>query len=222
MAMFAAPTTNELHRGAFYGLFALLILPFLLEFLPLSHWVLDCAASLLNTCVLSCLLRQFLLKNIEHALKTPIKSGLFILFGFGIWVLFTFGFRFVFPDYVNLNDAAVINNLQQSGATGILCTVLFVPVFEELLFRGLLFRGLYDRSPLIAWSACCLLFPLVHILSYLGQYTPLSMLLAFVQYLPAGLLLCFTYHRTGTILAPITIHLLINLFSTLQGGFLWH
>ena len=68
-------------------------------------------------------------------------------------------------------------------------TVFLVPVAEETLFRGLLFRGLYDRSPVLSWLISTVVFSLVHIAGYIGQYDPMMLLMAFLQYLPAGICL---------------------------------
>jgi membrane protease YdiL (CAAX protease family) len=54
------------------------------------------------------------------------------------------------------------------------------------------------------------LFSLVHLLGYIGQYTPLQFFLAFLQYVPAGIALCGAYITSGTIFAPILLHTAIN------------
>lgn len=56
-------------------------------------------------------------------------------------------------------------------------------------------------------------FSMVHIVSYVGAYTPLQLVLAFVQYLPGGAWLCWCYTKSGSIYGPIVMHSLINLYS---------
>ena len=92
----------------------------------------------------------------------------------------------------------------------LLAIAVLAPIAEELLFRGLLFRGLYNRNALLAWSCSVIAFAAVHVLSYIGQYDLTGFLLATLQYLPAGLALCYAYHRSGSIFAPIIMHIFIN------------
>ena len=83
--------------------------------------------------------------------------------------------------------------------------VLAAPIAEELFFRGFLYAGLRRRlsvlpSALISGG----LFSLAHIDP--GLVIPFTMV---------GMVLAYTYERTGTIYAPIAIHLVFNLFSFL-------
>ena len=58
-----------------------------------------------------------------------------------------------------------------------------------------------------------LAFALIHILGYVGQYTPLEILMAVLQYLPAGLCLAWSYTKADTIFAPIAIHATVNFIT---------
>ena len=51
---------------------------------------------------------------------------------------------------------------------------------------------------------------MIHILGYIGVYSPLEIVMAFLQYLPAGLCLAWTYTKAQTIFAPIMVHSLVN------------
>ena len=92
-------------------------------------------------------------------------------------------------------------------------TVILVPPAEELLFRGVLFNRIYQKHPILAWVVSVVSFSLVHLLSYIGQYSPLTFALAFLQYLPAGIAICYAYIRSGTIFAPILFHTLVNAYA---------
>ena len=96
-----------------------------------------------------------------------------------------------------------------------LAIVLMVPIAEELLFRGVLFRAVYDRSGLGAWICSVFSFAAVHVIGYIGQYDWILFSLAFAQYIPAGIALCFAYRRSGTIVAPMIMHMFINLLAFL-------
>ena len=89
-------------------------------------------------------------------------------------------------------------------------TVLLVPPVEECLYRGLIFRNLYPSSKWAAYLVSILAFAAIHILGYIGTYSPLELVLAVLQYLPAGLCLAWSYTRADTIFAPILIHAAIN------------
>ena len=91
--------------------------------------------------------------------------------------------------------------------------VILVPVAEETFYRGLIFGGLYSRSKATAYVVSSLLFSAIHVLGYIGSYEPVHLLLCFLQYLPAAYCLNFAYRYGGTILAPIFMHMLTNLFA---------
>lgn len=74
------------------------------------------------------------------------------------------------------------------------------PVVEEVLFRGFLqpfLRGFLGSSRAIFLSA--FFFALVHLSIYV-----------FLQILVLGLLLAYLFEKTGTLVAPISIHMLHN------------
>ena len=78
------------------------------------------------------------------------------------------------------------------------------------MYRGLVFRNLYSRNKILAYSVSILLFAAIHILGYLGRYSPLELAMAVLQYLPAGLCLAWSYAKADTIFAPIFMHAAIN------------
>jgi len=61
-----------------------------------------------------------------------------------------------------------------------------------------------------------LVFAIIHIIGYIGQYSALELLMALLQYLPAGLCLAWSYTKADTIFAPILIHAAVN-FLTIRG-----
>ena len=90
------------------------------------------------------------------------------------------------------------------------CTVLLVPITEELLYRGIFFGGLYNRSRIGAFILSTAVFSLVHVAAYAGTVPPLTMFLCFLQYIPAGIALAWAWTRSGSILSPILMHMVIN------------
>ena len=76
--------------------------------------------------------------------------------------------------------------------------------------RGLVFRTLYNRSKIAAYVISVVIFGALHVVGYITMYEPLQLLLCFLQYIPAGIALGWAYARSGSILAPILIHTLVN------------
>ena len=132
------------------------------------------------------------------------------------WASFTamnFCLHLLDPGYVNQNDASIAAMTKGSYYLMLLGTVILAPVAEECVFRGLLFRNLWKVHMGAAYAVSMAAFSVVHIVSYIGVYSPLRLLLAFLQYLPAGLCLSWCYTKSGSIYGPIAMHSLINLYS---------
>ena len=118
------------------------------------------------------------------------------------------------PTYTNLNDQSIQSQLTSETSLMLLTTVVLAPIAEECFFRGLLFRGLYDRSPAAAWVASVGLFAAMHVVSFIGVYSPLELAVSLLMYVPAGVILCITYRRSGNLIAPIITHAVINLLAS--------
>ena len=58
------------------------------------------------------------------------------------------------------------------------------------------------------------LFSAIHVTGYIGYYEPRILFLCFIQYLPIAYCLNFAYRHSGTIVAPILMHMLNNLMAT--------
>jgi membrane protease YdiL (CAAX protease family) len=69
---------------------------------------------------------------------------------------------------------------------------------------------LYPKSHSAAYLLSTAIFSAIHILGFVGIYSSLDLILAFVQYIPAGLILAWVYRRSGSIFAPILMHAMIN------------
>ena len=116
----------------------------------------------------------------------------------------------IYPDFANINDASISALLQRNYSLMAIGTVFFVPLTEECLFRGLVFGGLHEYSKPAAYLLSAALFSAIHVAGYIGLYPPLLLVLCFLQYLPAGLSLAWAYCRSGSLAAPILIHMTIN------------
>ncbi|NLM19679.1 MAG: CPBP family intramembrane metalloprotease [Clostridiaceae bacterium] len=92
----------------------------------------------------------------------------------------------------------------------IVATVIFVPIAEELLFRGIVLGELNLRySPRVVVLIQAVLFGLFHMNFIQSLYT----------FIP-GLLLGIAYYYTGNIIIPIIMHMIFNLFGGVISTFL--
>lgn len=137
--------------------------------------------------------------------------------GFVIYWVLSFVLQFsidkVAPNFYNINDAAIAQDSRKNYWLTALGAVLLVPMVEEVLHRGLVFGVLLPKGRLLAYSVSTCLFAFIHIMGYIGLYSPWHLLLCFVQYIPAGLVLAWAYDYCGSIFAPIAIHTAVNIIA---------
>lgn len=164
-------------------------------------------------------LRQYLLQQLQLIPNLFWKTVGIAVLGFFVYLqMNALLMQVIFaldPSFISVNDEAVEELVAEDYTLMFLGTVILVPITEECLFRGLVFRGLHDRSPILAWIVSVLLFAAIHILGYIGVYPVKTILLCFIQYLPAGLCLAGVYRLSGSLLAPILIHTLVNFLGML-------
>ena len=193
---------------------SLLISAFTLLTLTPTEAELNALYFLINFLAAIILFRNFLWAELDVALSKPSQVLSSAAIGYGIYYVLSLGLSYLIqwlePEFYNLNDAHIDAMSESQFALMAVSTILFVPPAEELLFRGVLFNKIYEKRPILAWILSITLFSLIHIVGYIGQYSTLGLLLAFLQYLPAGIALCFAYVRSGTIFSPILFHTAIN------------
>jgi uncharacterized protein len=115
-------------------------------------------------------------------------------------------------DTNSYREQSISNELQSAVKTGwlltsapLLATAVIAPIGEEFLFRGVLQSVLTAR--LGAWVGVigsAFLFALIH-----------ADLVLFVPIFLMGLLFAWIYRMTGSLWAPIWLHILNNLFASL-------
>ena len=213
-------TRTESVLSWIYWPFQLVLLPVLLaagnELLkdPLSEVELNFAYFCVNFLCLTVILHRFLGVSAKAALKRPFYTLQSAFFGFASYfaVSWLVGIVIIWlcPDFANANDSSIAGMLTQEPALITLGTVLLAPIAEELMYRALIFRSLYNRSRVLAYLVTSLLFGAVHVVGYIGIYTPLELVLSMLQYLPAGICLGWAYARSNNIFAPILMHIAIN------------
>ena len=119
------------------------------------------------------------------------------------------------PRLINLNDQAIYGMLDQHFLLIAIGTVILVPPAEEMLYRGVMFRSLRGRFPRLSYVFSALLFALVHVMGYLSCGDIVYIALMLSQYLIPGLILARLYAGTGSIFAPIAMHIAYNALAIL-------
>ena len=216
-------TGREMVSAGIYLVFQIFLLTGFLQWAnnqmasPLNQAELNFLFYLINFMAMLLIFHDFLGRSFRYATQHPAYFCQAVILGFVAYYACRYVtdnlIRLLVPSFTNYNDAAIAAMDQGNSFLMLMGTVVLVPPFEECIYRGLIFRGLYSKNPLAAYLVSMLVFAMIHILGYLGSYSPLEMLMALLQYLPAGLCLAWSYIKGGTIFAPILIHAAVNYFT---------
>ena len=216
---------KEVVFGILYILAELLVLPILLTWgnwllgNPLSIAQLNFVFFALNFIIITVVYRHFLIENLKMLLMRPWRvlrfAGAGLLLYWAGTFLVSFLIMWLSPNFANANDETIQQMTQDNMTLMTIGTVFLVPVVEETLFRGAIFGALHAKNKFWAYALSTVTFSLVHIIGFLGVYTPLDFLLSFLQYLPAGLCLAWSYQKADSIWAPILIHIAVNQMGNL-------
>ena len=221
-----AMTRQETLCGFIYMAFQFIFLPSLLFAVndllhqPMAEAELNFLYYFINFIAMVVLFHDFLGASAGYAWNHPSQFIQAVILGFVAYYACFYAVdktvSLLLPGFSNRNNASIFSMRDQSPLLMFLGTVILVPPFEECIFRWLIFRNLYKKSHWTAYTVSILAFALVHIVGFLGSYSPLEILMAVLQYLPAGLCLAWSYTKAGTIFAPIVIHAAVN-YITLNG-----
>ena len=132
------------------------------------------------------------------------------------WVLNDLVMRLILtlrPDFYNINDSGINIMIDEFPVLMPLAVVFAAPLAEECLFRGWLFTGLAQRSLTLAYGVTTLCFASVHMLGYIGTCDALTLLFCTAQYLVPSAVLCWVCHRADSLLAPMLLHMTINIIA---------
>lgn len=220
MIFFKKLTPNETVFGFLYFLLQLLIIPSIfmvgnmMMAVPYSEALVNFVFFAVNFVAVLVIFRKFLAANFRSLLAYPWYTLRCAALGFLIYMggnaIFSLVVTALVPDFANINDAAIMEMVQNHFGLMTIGTVFLVPIAEECFYRGLIFRNLYDKSPFLAYAVSMVIFSLAHVLGYVGMEDLSTLALCFLQYLPAAFALAWSYRRSGSIFAPILIHMVVN------------
>ncbi len=219
-------SSQETLSGFIYLAFQLIFLPSVLYWcdgqfsLSLNEAELNFVYYLINFLAMLLIFHDFLGRSFAHALQHPIDLCQAVILGFvayyACFYVTDWLISLLVPGFSNYNNESIAAMSSGNFFLMFVGTVILVPPYEECIFRGLIFRNLYGKSHWIAYVVSILAFAIIHIIGYIGQYSPLELVMAFLQYLPAGLSLAWSYTKADTIFAPILIHAAVN-YVTIRG-----
>lgn len=182
--------------------------------IPEDEVSINAAYYVVNFLITVLLFRRFLAYSLPVAADNFLRFLKAVLLGYvlyeGVQVLVFVLATFISPAFVTPNDdtvraiAGLNYNVMWVGA------VLLAPLVEETLIRGLIFGNIRRKNRLLAYILTALVFAGMHILPYVMTMDVLSILLNFLIYGLPSLSLCVAYEMSGTIWAPIALHMIIN------------
>lgn len=218
-----APSGQESLNGFAYLAFQIFLLPVLLQWcnaqlgIALNDAELNFVFYFINFMAVLLIFRNYLGRNITQATQHPFYLCQAVILGL---VAYYVSLRLInslvgllVPGFSNYNDEAIAAMSGTNSFLMLIGTVVLVPPVEECFFRGIIFRNLYSKNKWAAYIVSILSFAVIHILGYIGQYSPWEILMAVLQYLPAGVWLAWAYTKADTIAAPILMHAAINYLS---------
>lgn len=212
------PSRKERIFGWIYAILGTQILPYLLNLIcsgvgiTLTGTQLNLAYFVVNFLVVSLVFHRFWAKTGKDILDRLLWIFLMAAAFFSVYLLASqlLGRLILWlkPDFANANDQSVAAIASSYYIPTLICTVFLVPVTEECLHRGVIFGSLFKRNAIVAYAVSTVLFALVHINWQVGD--PIIIALSILQYIPAGLCLAAAYQLSGSITAPILIHMAVN------------
>ena len=215
-----SPNTAELVWGLIYLAVQFFALPSLLAFLEtcLPFRLTESWRNILffgiNFLAVILIFHRFLRNNLSHLSKNLWESLKALILGYVFYWILNWAVSFVLtklvPGFSNANDRNLLSMLRENFWPLALCLVFLVPLTEEVLYRGVIFGGLYHKNKTAAFIIGTALFSVIHVVGYIGAYSPLMLIACFIQYIPAGLCLAWSYMESGSIYVPIVIHTVIN------------
>ena len=217
-------TKQEKRWGWAYLLLQMLVIPCVAALVCVlmgieSETVINVICFFGNAALAVLVFRRLLVRSVENCRGNWKETVITAAKGFGLYWLLNLAVTMVIlhiqPDFGNVNDASINVMLGESPALMTVAVIFAAPLAEECLFRGWLFTGLAERSVPLAYAISCGFFSAAHIVSYIGLYDPLTLLLCFAQYLGPSIALCWTCQKNDSLCAPLLLHMAVNTLGCL-------
>lgn len=123
------------------------------------------------------------------------------------------------PELITPNDDTIAAIAASNYRVMWVGAVLLAPLTEETLVRGLVFGNIRRWNRPAAYIVTALLFAFMHIAPYVPEMDGMSIVLNGLLYALPSVALCACYEYSGTIWAPILLHMALNAISmTAIGG----
>lgn len=180
-------------------------------------------ANLILTIIFIFIYKDTLKKDIKNFKNNLIKN---IELGIKYWII---GFIIMLTSNLIItlglnkelagNEQIVRNYIDLFPSLMIFNTVIYAPITEELAFRKSIKDAITNKWIYVITSG--LIFGLLHISSYITNWTDLIYL---IPYSSLGIAFALLYHKTNNIFSTITMHALHNLLTItlyLIGASLW-
>ena len=160
---------------------------------------------------------RFLRRSFDTVLDAPGRFFLSVVSGYAMdfmlslllsYALIIFGLTITSP-----NNEAITGMAPLGYNRLVAISVFLAPIVEEVLFRGLVFGALAARHRAAAWIVSVLVFSVYHVWQFAVSSGSLLVLISAALYVPSSLAFNWCYERSGTIWAPIALHMLSNAIS---------
>ena len=153
-------------------------------------------------------LRNLIVPTLNFTALKKVSTYIYIILFYGLHIVNDiFIINNIFPDAVKEQSSALdLEMLKQYKLVLLLGTAIFVPIFEELIFRGIILHFLQQRFPFwIAAFGSSFLFGIGHI------YSTGVMFSMFIM----GLFMAILCKKTNSIIPAILLHMLNNTIALL-------
>ena len=182
--------------------------------LNLSQYTVNLLYFSLNTAFVLLVYHRFLGKSFSGFLKRFWPFIQTLILGFALYYITNIllvGILGIFVDDTTIaNNEAVTELVSENTTVMLLFSVVAAPIVEETLVRGVVFGSFHRLNRYVAYAASILLFSAMHVWQYAGELAFMSLLFNGLVYVPASVALGWTYEKSGTILCPILLHMIIN------------
>ncbi len=166
-------------------------------------------------------MRGFLKSSFSDFIDRFALSIQSVLLSYMLYIIMLYALTYILSllnvqSAANPNNEAVTRQISRHWETMVVSTVLLAPIVEETLFRGVLFGLIRKRNRAAAYTISFLFFSFYHLWTYTLGGFDIRFIFYMLQYLPGSIALARCYEKSGTIWAPVILHMVINSASVFQ------